>query len=245
MAIDRFDRRIRLYTILSAVFLSALILAEITGGKLIALPALGGMSFAITMGVLPFPITFIITDLINEYFGRAGIRFITFVGMGAVLLVLLLLRLDMIIPAAPVSPIDDRSFNIVFGFSTRIIIGSLIAYLVSQLVDISVFHLVRSRTGLRMFWLRATGSTLVSQFIDSFLVLYIAFIGTLPMGEIGTISAANYAYKAIIAIITTPLLYVFRSWIRRYLGDALSVRMLEEVDSSERKILAENNAGSS
>ncbi len=235
MAIDPFDRRIRLYTVLSALFLSALILAEVTGGKLIAFPSMGGLTLSITMGVLPFPITFVITDLINEFYGRAGIRFITFVGMGAVLLVLLLLRLDMAIPASAVSPIDDHSFNIVFGVSSRIIVGSLIAYLAGQLVDISVFHMVRSRTGLRLFWLRATGSTLVSQLIDSFLVLYIAFLGTLPFGEIGAIAVANYAYKALIAVAVTPLLYLIRAAIRRYLGNDQAMRMLSEVDESEQK----------
>jgi queuosine precursor transporter len=245
MVIDPCDKRIRLYTVLSAVFLSALLLAEVTGGKLIALPSFGGMPFSMTMGVLPFPMTFVITDLINEFYGRAGIRYITFVGMGAVLLVLLLLRLDMLVPASAISPIDDRSFNVVFGFSSRIIIGSLIAFLAGQLIDIAVFHLFRSRTGLRMFWLRATGSTLVSQLIDSALVLYIAFIGTMSPVDIGAVVAANYVYKAIIAIAATPLLYLIRAAIRWYLGDDLAIRMLREVDESEQRTAARHGVVSS
>ncbi|MDH3252921.1 MAG: queuosine precursor transporter, partial [Ignavibacteria bacterium] len=202
-----FDKRIKLYTLLSGIFLSALLLAEITGGKLIQMPFAGSLTFTVTMGVLPFPLTFVITDIINEFYGRSGIRFITFVGMGMVLLVMLLLQVEMMIPAAVSSPIDDLSFNRVFGVSVRIIIGSLTAYIVSQLVDISVFHLLRSRTGARMLWLRATGSTLVSQLLDSFLVLYIAFAGTLPVDVITGIGAANYLFKALIAILVTPLLY--------------------------------------
>ena len=215
-----FDKRIKLYTLLSGIFLSALLLAEFTGGKLIQLPFTGSLTISVTMGVLPFPLTFVITDIINEFYGRSGIRFITFVGMG------------MMIPAAVNSPVDDASFNRVFGISVRIIIGSLTAYLVSQLVDISVFHLFRSRTGARMLWLRATGSTLVSQLVDSFLVLYIAFAGTLPIDVITGIGAANYLYKSLIAILVTPLLYIIRRWIEWYLGGDLMTRMLEEAHGS-------------
>lgn len=227
-----FDKRIKLYTLLSGIFLSALLLAEFTGGKLIQLPFTGSLTISITMGVLPFPLTFVITDIINEFYGRSGIRFITFVGMGMVLLVMVLLQFDMMIPAAVNSPVDDASFNRVFGISVRIIVGSLTAYIVSQFVDISVFHLFRSRTGVRMLWLRATGSTLVSQLVDSFLVLYIAFAGTLSMDVITGIGAANYLYKSLIAILVTPLLYIIRRGIKWYLGGDLMTRMLEEAHGS-------------
>jgi queuosine precursor transporter len=226
------DKRIKLYALLSGIFLSALILAEFTGGKLIRLPLPGTLPFSVTMGVLPFPLTFVITDIINEFYGRSGIRFITFVGMGMVLMVMLLLQLEMMIPAAANSPIDDASFNQVFGVSVRIIIGSLTAYIVSQLIDISVFHLFRSRTGARMLWLRATGSTLVSQLVDSFLVLYIAFAGTLPVDVITGIGVANYLYKSLIAILVTPLLYIIHRAIEWYLGGDLMKMMLLEAHGS-------------
>ena len=176
------DKRVTLFTVLSAIFLTALILAETTGGKLIQLAFGNGIVFTLTMGVIPFPITFIVTDIINEYYGRKGIRFITVVGMIMVLFALILLQVEMAIPAAAISPVPDAAFNTVFGVSARIILGSLTAYLIGQFVDISVFHAIRRRTKGSMLWLRATGSTIVSQLIDSFVVLFIAFLGPLSAG---------------------------------------------------------------
>jgi uncharacterized integral membrane protein (TIGR00697 family) len=220
------DKRIKLYTILSSIFLSALILAEITGGKLLQVRTGDSLAFTMTMGVIPFPVTFLVTDIINEYFGRQGIRFITFVGMSMVLFVLLLLQIDMAIPAADISPVPDEAFNGVFGVSARIIVGSLAAYLIGQLADISVFHFVRKRTGGRLLWLRATGSTVVSQLIDSFVVLFIAFSGTLAAGEIVSVGLTNYLYKFGIAVAITPLLYIVHNLVDRYLGEDLAATMV-------------------
>lgn len=222
------DKRLKLFTGLSAVFLTALIMAEVTGGKLIELRLSESIAFTMTMGVIPFPITFIVTDILNEYFGRRGIRFVTFVGMAMVAFALLLLQIDMAIPAALISPVTDENFNAVFGISARIIVGSLTAYVIGQLVDIAVFHFIRERTGGKMLWLRATGSTLVSQLIDSFVVLTIAFLGPLTMGQILQIGATNYVYKFTIAVAITPLLYVVHSLVDRYLGHGLAREMMEE-----------------
>ncbi len=221
------DKRIKLYTVLSSIFLTALILAEITGGKLIGLEISDGLGFTLTMGVIPFPITFIVTDIINEYYGRRGIRFITFVGMAMILMALLVLQIDMLIPAAAISPVTDNSFNAVFGVSVRIIIGSLTAYLVSQLVDIYVFHLIRQRTGGKLLWLRATGSTVISQLIDSFIVLFIAFLGQLSVQQILLIGITNYVYKFGIAVGTTPLLYLIHAVVDRYLGEETARELMK------------------
>jgi len=221
------DKRIKLYTVLSSIFLTALILAEITGGKLIGLTISDALGFTLTMGVIPFPITFIVTDIINEYYGRRGIRFITFVGMAMILMALLVLQIDMLIPAAAISPVTDDSFNAVFGVSVRIIIGSLTAYLVSQLVDIYVFHLIRKRTGGKLLWLRATGSTVISQLIDSFIVLFIAFLGQLSVQQILLIGITNYIYKFGIAVGTTPLLYLIHAVVDRYLGEETARELMK------------------
>jgi uncharacterized integral membrane protein (TIGR00697 family) len=221
------EKQTKLYTVLSGIFLSALILAEITGGKLIQLAVAEGFVFTMTMGVVPFPVTFIVTDIINEYYGRKGIRFVTFVGMGMILLVLLILQIDMAIPAAAISPVKDAEFNSVFGVSGRIILGSLAAYLIGQLIDISVFHYLREKTGTRLLWLRATGSTIVSQFIDSFVVLFIAFSGRLAFEQIAEIGITNYVYKFLIAVAITPVLYLVHSVIDRYLGKDVAERMME------------------
>ena len=222
------DKKIKLYTILCSVFLSALILAEITGSKLIQIPVSANLLFTMTMGVVPFPVTFIVTDIINEYFGRKGIRFVTFTGMGMILLVLAILQIDMLIPAASFSPVQDDAFNAVFSASGRIIVGSLVAYLIGQLVDISVFHFLREKTGSRLLWLRATGSTIVSQLIDSFVVLFVAFGGVLAVEQIVEVGLTNYIYKFLIAVAITPLLYVIHNLIDNYLGKELAERMMEE-----------------
>ena len=228
------DKKIRLFTTLSGIFLSALILAEITGSKLIQWAATTSFVFTMTMGVVPFPITFIVTDIINEYYGRKGIRFITFLGMAMIFLVLLLLQVDMLIPAALISPVTDAAFDGVFSSSTRIILGSLTAYVIGQLIDISVFHFLRERTGAKLLWLRATGSTLISQLVDSFVVLFIAFSGKLAVSQIVDVGITNYIYKFAIAILTTPLLYAMHSVIDRYLGKEMAERMIEEAHAGSR-----------
>lgn len=221
------DRKTKLYTTLAAIFISALILAEITGSKLIQWQVTATLVFTMTMGVIPFPITFIVTDIVNEYYGRKGIRFITFLGMAMIALVLLILQIDMRIPAAAISPVKDDAFNAVFSASTRIMVGSLLAYLIGQLVDIYVFHAIRERTGERYLWLRATGSTFVSQFIDSFVVLFVAFYGQLATDQILSIGATNYIYKFGIAVLITPLLYLVHRVIDNYLGKETAHRMME------------------
>jgi len=226
--IDSMDKRIQLYAALSAVFLTALVIAETTGGKLIQLTLSDSLVFTMTMGVIPFPITFLVTDIINEYFGRSGIRFVTFLGMGMVVMALIILQIDMAVPAAVISPVTDEAFNAVFGVSARIFIGSLIAYLIGQMVDISVFHALRKRTGGKMLWLRATGSTVVSQLIDSFVVLTIAFLGPLSMWQIMQIGLTNYVYKFLIALSITPFLYVVHALVDRYLGQELAGQLMRE-----------------
>lgn len=222
------DKRVKLFTILAGVFLTALLLAETTGGKLIQIAFAEDLIFTLTMGVIPFPVTFIVTDIINEYYGRRGIRFITILGMLMVLFALVLLQIEMAIPAAAISPVSHEAFNTVFGVSTRIIVGSLTAYLIGQFVDIYVFHYLRRRTGARLLWLRATGSTVVSQFIDSFVVLFIAFLGPLSAMQIFGIGMTNYIYKFVVAVGITPILYLVHAGVDRYLGHDLAASMAAE-----------------
>jgi uncharacterized integral membrane protein (TIGR00697 family) len=226
------DKRLKLFTVLSSIFLTALILAEITGGKLIQIPLTASLAFTATMGVIPFPVTFIVTDIINEYFGRKGMRYVTVVGMVMVGFAMVLLQADMIVPAAPFSPVSDEAFNSVFGISARIILGSLAAYLIGQLIDISVFHFIRLRTGGKKLWLRATGSTVVSQFFDSFIVLFIAFGGLLPVSRILSVGGTNYVYKFVIALAITPLLYLVHTLVDRYLGKELAGELMEQAHST-------------
>jgi len=215
----------RLFVILVGLFIAFLFMAELTGGKLFQVPFgfFGIDVFTMTLGVIPFPLTFIITDLLNEYYGRKGVRFTTLLGMAALVVAYVIIVIDLRIPAASFSPVSDDSFRNVFANSGAIIFASMIAYLVGQIIDMQVFHYLRNRTRERHIWLRATGSTIVSQLIDSFIVIYLAFgsgIGTqtLPLSDVMSIASTNFVYKLIVAIAITPLIYLAHALIDRYLG---------------------------
>ncbi len=217
----------RVYVVCASVFLTALVIAEATAGKFFtafdlpfAVTILGERfeTVVMTAGVIAFPITFVATDVINEYFGRPGIRFVTYVGLAMVVFAFGLLQIALAVPTAPASPVPDAAFAAVFGTTTRVIAGSLVAYVVGQLLDIALFHRLRQWTGGRHLWLRATGSTLGSQFIDTLVVLSVAFWGQLSIATILAITLFNYAYKVVIAVAITPLVYAAHAAIDRYLG---------------------------
>jgi len=231
----------KVFVVCSAIFLTALIIAEATAGKFFHafdLPfslEILGMEFRsviMTAGVIAFPITFIVTDIMNEYFGKHGIRFVTLIGVAMIIFEFILLRIALSVPVAHNSPVSQEAFEEVFLNTNRVIIGSLTAYLLGQLTDISLFHWLRRLTHGRFLWLRATGSTFGSQFIDTFVVLTIAFAGQLAFQEIVAITLFNYAYKFIIAVLITPLIYGAHWLIDWYLGTEAAV-LLEKVTEEE------------
>lgn len=235
------DRPQKLFVVCAAVFLTALVIAEATAAKFFTLAALPvpitifGQEFTritMTAGVIAFPITFIVTDLINEYYGREGIRFVTFVGMAMIIFEFGLLYVAMEVPEDPSSPVPDAAFDTVFGASGRIIAGSLAAYLLGQLADITLFHWLRELTEGRWLWLRATGSTFGSQFIDTFVVLTVAFFGQLSFAEIVAITLFNYSYKFVIAVLITPLIYLAHWAMDRYLGHDTATELIHEAEAA-------------
>lgn len=206
----------RLFVILCAVFVTALVVADIIGSKLILV---GGVVFS--AGIIPFPLTFVLTDLINEFYGKDGARFVTFLGLGMAIFCALLLWLARVIPAADHSPIPFDTFNMVFGLSGRMFLASLTAYVFGQLLDIQVFFVLRRLTHEKFLWLRATGSTVISQLVDSFVVTMIAFSGKLPLPEILQVASNNYTYKFFIALGLTPVCYLGHALIGRLLSSHL------------------------
>ena len=220
-------RREIVFFILGGFFLTNAIIAELTGGKLFVAPtlALGGYrleDYKLSIGVIPWPVVFITTDLINEYYGKAGVRKLTLLAGGMIAYSFCLLYVAIQVPAWEHSPIPQAAFVSVFGQSMWIIVGSLVAFLIAQLVDVVVFVACRRRTGKRLLWLRATGSTVVSQLVDSYVVAYIAFVlpGKMELGEVLKLSSANYVYKLLIAVVVTPLIYLAHAMIDRFLeGD--------------------------
>jgi uncharacterized integral membrane protein (TIGR00697 family) len=220
-------RREIVFFILGGFFLTNAILAELTGGKLFVAPTLSIGAYTLenitlSIGVIPWPVVFITTDLINEYYGKAGVRKLTLLAGAMIAYCFGLLYLALQIPAWEHSPIPQEAFVAVFGQSMWIIVGSLVAFLVAQLVDVVIFIAFRRRTGKRLLWLRATGSTVVSQLVDSYVVAYIAFVlpGRMELGAVLKLSSANYAYKLLIAVAVTPVIYLAHAMIDRFLeGD--------------------------
>lgn len=208
-------RRDIVYLALAGFFVTNAILGELMGGKLFTLGP-----FTLSIGVIPWPVVFIATDLINEYFGRDGVRRLTLMTIALIVYAFVVLFLAIQVPAADFSPVTGAQFQAVFGQSLWIIVGSVTAFAISQLVDVAVFWLVRHKTGGRFLWMRATGSTVVSQLIDSIVIIGIAFWlpGKIKTAEFLTLAASNYSFKLIVALGITPLLYAGHAMIDRFLG---------------------------
>jgi queuosine precursor transporter len=235
------QKKNRLFIVLAGIFITNALLAEIIGVKIFSGEATLGlnpahlnilgftMDFNLTAGVVIWPVVFITTDLINEYFGKPGVKRISY--LTAVLIAYAFVIIFFAISLPPASwwkelqdPATgtvvnmDVAFNKILGQGQRIIVGSLTAFLLGQLVDVFVFQKLRQATGEKMLWLRATGSTLVSQLVDSFVVLFIAFYGVFPTDQIIAIGITNYMYKFVVALLLTPLIYFGHSVIDNYLG---------------------------
>jgi queuosine precursor transporter len=246
------DKSTRLFYILGSFFVANALLAEFIGVKIFSLEATIGispanlsilgvenLSFNLTAGVLLWPVVFIMTDVINEYFGKRGVRFLSFTAAALIAYAFFMVYFAMgLTPSdfwinriTPVGEVNmDLAFDAIFGQGLWIIIGSLVAFLIGQLVDVTVFHYFRAMTGSSKIWLRATGSTLVSQFIDSFVVLFIAFyIGAgWDMKLVLAIGFVNYLYKFLVAVLLTPILYLLHFLIDKYLGKELSDKLTHE-----------------
>ncbi|MDX1960850.1 MAG: queuosine precursor transporter [Leptospiraceae bacterium] len=206
------DKKNKLYLVLTSLFITFLLVAELTGSKLFKFAG-----FTMTIGVIPFPVTFLITDTLNEFYGKDGVRRTTLIGFAMILIAYFVIAIDLQIPAIPESPIDDATFEKVFVNAKWIIIGSITAYLIGQFIDIYVFQFLKKISKGKYIWLRATGSTVVSQLVDSFVVIFIAFWNLFPTAKLLEISTTNYIYKLCIAILLTPVIYLVHYWIESYL----------------------------
>jgi uncharacterized integral membrane protein (TIGR00697 family) len=251
------DKATRLFLILGGFFIANALIAEIIGVKIFSLEKTLGieplnlrmfgneLSVNLTAGVLLWPVVFIMTDLINEYYGRRGVRFLSFLTAGLILFAFVvfygamgLTPADFFITSKQGSGVPDmeKAYEGVLGQGSRIIIGSLAAFLISQIIDAFAFYRIKKATGEKKLWLRATGSTLISQFIDSYVVLFIAFylgsrIGSSegdfkwPFSLFIAVGTLNYIYKVIVAVILTSVIYLIHGWIENYLGKERAAEM--------------------
>lgn len=236
------DRATRLFIALATFFCANAVLAEFIGVKIFALEDTLGIaplewnlfgqtgSLSFTAGTLLWPVVFIFTDVINEFFGRRGVRMISWIAVGLILygfafafIAISLAPAGWWVEAAQEQGVPDyqAAFAAIFGQGMWTIAGSVTAFLVGQLIDVQVFHRIRRATGERFIWMRATGSTAISQLVDSFVVIWIAFVlgpQQWPTSLFLAVSSVNYLYKMAAAVALIPLLYLVRRGIRAYLG---------------------------
>jgi queuosine precursor transporter len=239
------NKKNNLLLILFGIFLTNAVLAELIGIKIFSFETLLGvppanikliqnltLDFNLTAGVVIWPIVFVTTDVINEYFGKRAVKKVSYLAVGFIAFAFLVISAVNYLPPAQfwldINQTDPsgNAFDINYAFTKvyqqgmGIIIGSLIAFLVGQLLDASIFQYLRRLTRNKMVWLRATGSTLVSQFIDSFLVLGIAFyiFGDWSLNQVISVGIINYLYKFSVAILLTPVIYLAHYLIDLYLG---------------------------
>jgi queuosine precursor transporter len=231
-----------LFLVLCSFFVTNVILAEFIGVKVFAFgPSVGiapinwtlfGIQgqLDLTAGVMLWPVVFVLTDVINEYFGRKGVQLISW--LTTILIVYAFGFAYLAIHLAPAAwwpnamqtqgvPDQQAAFAALFGQGMWAIGGSITAFLLGQLIDVRIFHAIRKRTGERWLWARATGSTLISQGIDTFVVLYIMFVlgpQQWPMDRFLAIGSVNYGYKIIVALLMTPVIYGLHRLIHNWLG---------------------------
>ena len=216
-----------LFVFLAGLFITNAVTAELISNKLIEVPLninLFGSElgpFVTIVGILPWPIVFLLTDLLNEFYGYKAVKRLSWITAILIAYCFIIVGLAIQIPAVEIEGStlsDDYSFNKVFGQAQMVIVGSICAFLVSQLLDALLFKWIKSRTGSRYIWLRSTGSTVVSQLIDSYIVLYVGFVlpGSLSFSDFMTIAPTNYILKLIIAILLTPLIYLGHYLIKKY-----------------------------
>ena len=233
----------KIFIVLSGIFITNAIIAEILGTKIFDIFVL--KEFSLSVGVIIWPVVFITTDIINEYFGKKGVKRISYFTIILILYVFLVIFLSTKLSPntywMDINKIDDLgnpfninfAYNIIFLQSTGIIVGSIIEFLIAQLLDVFIFLKIKKITNGKFIWVRATGSTLISQFIDSFVVLIIAFYFLAPEGKTWSINQVlnvgidNYTFKFIVAILITPLIYLSHYIIDSYLGKKLSKKVKE------------------
>ena len=247
------DKPTRLFLILGGIFIANALIAEVIGVKIFSLEDTLGiqradfsllnvdhLSFSLSVGVIPWPVVFVLTDIINEYYGIRGVRFLSLLTVGLIFFAFVVFYFA--INTSPDTiwwissyqkegvPDMQAAFSAIFGQGMNIIIGSIAAFLIGQIADAVVFRKIKFMTGEKRIWMRATMSTLISQLIDSFVVTYIAFylFRGVSLGQCTAWALTAYAYKFVIAILFTPVVYLIHWIAEKYLGKELAGEMKRE-----------------
>jgi uncharacterized integral membrane protein (TIGR00697 family) len=227
-------RRQWLFVFLAGLFVTNAITAELISNKLIEIPISFSISgnkigpFVTIVGVIPWPVVFIITDLLNEFYGEKAVRRISWITAILIAYCFIIVSIALQLPAKEIpgsSLATNAEFGKVFGQAQAVIIGSIAAFLLSQIMDATLFHWIKRKTGNKYIWLRSTGSTVISQMVDTIVVLYIGFVltGAITMNDFFNIAPTNYLLKLGIAILLTPVIYLGHYLVRKYLREDIQV----------------------
>jgi len=218
-------RSFTLYVFLGGLFITALVSCNLIANKFVTVN-LGFYTFVLSAGVLPYPITFLITDILSEIYGRSKTNTVVLVGFVASLFVLLILWMGGLFDSIPNSPVNNSNYDTVFQNSWRVILASMIAYLIAQLIDVRMYHFWKRLTKGKKLWLRNNASTVVSQLVDTTLVVIVLFIGREDAETMGGYIRDGWAFKAICALVDTIFIYLIVGFIRK----SFQLKIGQEVD---------------
>lgn len=205
-----------IYLVLAALFIASLVTSNLIFQKFFYWEPFGLYRFEISVGILPYPITFLITDILSEIYGKKKANQVVIAGIFASFFSMLIILVSDVAPAIQSSPIKDAVFSDVFGLSPLAVLASMMAYLAAQFIDIRIFHFWKKKTNGKHLWLRNNFSTFSSQFIDTFTVLFLlCSFKVLPWEIFGSLLISGFLFKIIIAALDTPILYLIVYWFRK------------------------------
>lgn len=218
----------RLYLILTALFIASLVAGNLIFQKFFTWDFCGMYTFEISVGILPYPITFLITDVISEIYGKKRANEVVLSGLFATVFLLGIVYLADAVPATSWSPIQNETFHEVFGFTAIAVGASMTAYLLAQLVDIRIYHFWKKKTKGKHLWLRNNASTMFSQFIDTLTVLVLlCSFGIIEWARFSDLLLSGFLFKVLVAAVDTPFLYAVVFGIRNHFKLALNDELLE------------------
>tara|TARA_B100000029_G_scaffold365205_1_gene358488 strand:+ start:1475 stop:2209 length:735 start_codon:yes stop_codon:yes gene_type:complete len=232
----------KLYVVLAGIFIASLVASNLIFQKFFIwqpfyflnsynsiswLNSLSTFSFEISVGILPYPITFLVTDIISEIYGRKKANQVVIAGFLSSVFILGVVTLANFVPATDWSPIDNQTFSKVFGLFGPAVFASMTAYLSAQLIDVRIFHFWKKLTNNRHLWLRNNGSTIFSQLVDTFAVLFLlCSLGTIAWDKFSILFFNGFLFKVLVAFIDTPLFYIFSYYIRKVFGLKLGEELI-------------------
>ena len=205
-----------IYLVLAALFIASLVTSNLIFQKFFYWEPFGLYRFEISVGILPYPITFLITDILSEIYGKKKANQVVIAGIFASFFSMLIILISDYVPAINNSPVNNETFSTVFGLSPLAVLASMLAYLFAQFIDIKIFHFWKNLTNGKHLWLRNNFSTFLSQFIDTFTVLFLlCSFKILPWNIFIGLLISGFLFKIIIAALDTPFLYIIVFWFRR------------------------------